>query len=157
MDITWKKGELDILKLLRKDARMSLKEMSDKTGVPISTVYEKLRAFKPDIVHQYTALINFRELGFPIQIYFLFKTKKENKEDVFHFLSQHGRLNSIYKINNGYDFLCQAYFETMHIAEECFFQLEERFGISKMQSFYILEELKKEDFFSGMQRQGQSL
>ena len=151
MNIAYKKSEQNILMLLRKNGRMSLRDISAATGIPISTVHEKIKLFEPTVVRKYTTFLNFAYLGYPIQLYFMFKAKKENKEQVFGFLMSHSRMNSVYKINHGYDFLCHGYFESMQDAEQCFLHLEERFAVSKIQSFYILEEMKREEFFSGTQ------
>ena len=105
--------DVRIISELRKNARMSLTKMSKKTQIPVSTIHDRLKYYKESLVKKYTSLLDFNALGFNTRAHILFKVKKETRDDVKSFLEKHHNVNSIFKINNGYDYLIDAIFKNI--------------------------------------------
>jgi len=74
--------------------------------------------------------------------------KKEDRNTVREFLTKHSSVNSAFKINNGYDFSVEAIFRNIREVEDFIELLEEKFSIKSKQVFYIIDDLKKEEFLS---------
>jgi len=63
-------------------------------------------------------------------------------------LVNHENVNNLYKINNGFDFLIEAVFQSIQDAESFIDSLEETFEFRKIDVYYITEEIKREGFLS---------
>jgi DNA-binding Lrp family transcriptional regulator len=62
----------DILAELRKDAKVSLKQMSKKFGIPLSTLYQRIKKMEElGVIKNYTVELDWRKLGFGIKAYIL--------------------------------------------------------------------------------------
>jgi DNA-binding Lrp family transcriptional regulator len=141
------KKDLIILSHFRNDARASLTSLSKKTSVPVSTLFDKLRKFETDVIKRHTSLIDFQKLGYDLRVNLMLKIDKEDKPKIEEFLLKNERVNSIFKINNGYDLLVEGIFTNMKDFQ-LFTDLIDRFKILGKQEFYILDELKKEGFMA---------
>jgi len=137
-----------ILTNLRNNARMSLTEMSRKTKIPISTIYDKLRGLLKEIITKQITLIDFTKLGFNARIKVILKIDKKDREEAKAYLSRHLNINSVYKINNGYDLLAEGIFKEMREAEDFIEKLEAKFNIKHLQVYYIVEDIKRESFLN---------
>jgi hypothetical protein len=69
------------------------------------------------------------------------------RDEIKYHLEKDINVNSIYRINNGYDFMIEAIFRNMQELE-LFMDKLETLGIQSKQEFYILEDVKKEGFIS---------
>ncbi|MFN7990830.1 MAG: Lrp/AsnC family transcriptional regulator [Candidatus Micrarchaeia archaeon] len=62
----------DILAELRKDAKASLKQMARKFGVPLSTLYQRIKKLEEaKIIRNYTVDLDWKRLGYNIKAYIL--------------------------------------------------------------------------------------
>ncbi len=62
----------DILTELRKDAKVSLKQLAKKFGVPLSTLYQRIKKMEElGIIKNYTVELDWRKLGYGIKAYIL--------------------------------------------------------------------------------------
>ena len=143
----FKKTDIALFRTLRNDGRMSLTEISRATQIPVSTVYERLRQFSGDIIQKYTVLLDFRKLGYATRMHLLLRVRGENKKELLEFLERQLHVNNAYHINNGFDIACDVLFHDMYEADAFLKRLEDEFHVSKVQPFYILEEIKREGFF----------
>jgi len=55
-------------------------------------------------------------------------------------------INTIYKVNNGYDFMFEGIFRDMRHMENFMDLIESKFKVLDQKSVYILEDLKREAF-----------
>lgn len=140
------KNDMLIISSLRKNARMNLTKMSRKTGIPVSTIFDKIKGYHNDIVTKHTTLINFDMLGYNTRANIILKVNKEDKAAMKAYLFKNQNINSFYRINNGFDFMFEAVFRNLKETEEFIEAIEERFGIIEKQVFYITEDVKRESF-----------
>lgn len=140
--------DLKILAYLRQNARMPLTDMSRKTHIPVSTIFDRLKANENNLIIRHTSLIDFAKLGYNVRANIYFKVDREHKEAFKEFLIKHQLVNSVYKINNGYDFMIEGIFRQIKEMEEFIEQAESKFKVLDEKSFFIIEDLKKEAFMS---------
>ena len=138
---TKKKHEL--LVILRQNSRMSLTEISKRTCIPITTIYDRLKKACDDTITRYTVLLDFAKLGYTIRVQFFIKAQKNKREELFRYLLNHQNINNAAVINNGFDFACDALFKDLGEAEYFAKELDEKFNVSKIEIFYILQEFKR--------------
>jgi len=146
-----RKDESRIICQLRQNARISLTRMSRKTSIPISTLYEKLKSYQGRVVKKYTALIDFSAFGYGTRANIFLKFDREDKENAKNYLLKHYNVNSLYKVTNGYDFLVEGVFRNIKEVEDFLEGLEMKFRLLDRQVYYIVDELRREDFLSDME------
>ena len=127
---------------------MNLTKMARKTGIPVSTIFDKIKGYKGNLVTKHTTLIDFDALGYNTKANIMLKVNKEDKAQLKEYLMKIQCVNSFYRINNGYDFMIEGIFRNIMEMEEFLEKLEEKFAIEKKESFYIIDSLKKEAFLT---------
>jgi DNA-binding Lrp family transcriptional regulator len=142
------KKDLRILIQLRKNARMQLTDISKATSIPISTIYDRLKNKSNNVISRHASLINFEVLGFNTRAQICLKCGKSSKKNIMEFLLKHPSVNSLYKINNGYDYMVEVVFRNVKELEEFLEGMEENHSIKTKQVYYIIEDMVREHFFS---------
>ena len=142
------KKELSILMNMRQDGRRTLTQISKNTGVPISTVYDRIRTHIDGLIHKNCCLIDFSKLGLGCRVNIVLKVKRDDRSAVKDFLLKHHSVNNVWKINNGYDFLADCVFRHVKEVEDFVERFEERYEIIENQIFYVIEELQHESFLT---------
>lgn len=142
------KKEMLILANLRKNSRETLTRMSRKTSIPVSTIFEKIRGYEVGLIKKYTSIIDFSKLGYSTRATIFVKTSKNYRDRLREYLLINKNLNSVYRINNGYDFMLDGVFRELKDVEVFLEKLESDFGVTEKYVYYIVDEIKKEDFLS---------
>jgi len=140
--------DLLILSYLRKNCRESLTKLSRKTRIPVSTLYDKLKTFHEGIITKNTSIIDFTKLGFHTKANILVKLPKQEREDAKSFLLNNHNINSLYKISNGFDYMIEVVFKNVKDIEDFLEMFESKFTLEDKQIYYIIEDLRKEDFMN---------
>lgn len=140
--------ELQILTHLRKNGRETLTKLSKKTGIPISTIHDMLRSKYDEVIEKHTTLVNFSKLGFGNRAYIILRVNKSERSEILEFLLRQEFVNSLYKINNGYDFLVEGIFRGIRDLEFFTERLDEKFDIREVKIYHILDDIKREEFLN---------
>jgi DNA-binding Lrp family transcriptional regulator len=141
----------DILLLthLRENSRETLTKMSKKTGVPVSTLYDRLQFHNGKLIKKFTSLIDFKVLGYMIRVHMLVRVNHDSKESIRAFLEKASNANSVVVLNNDFDFLIDGIFRDMAELELFKEKLYATATIEKFKSFFVVDEVKREGFMSG--------
>lgn len=140
--------DLLIISFLRGNARETLTNMSKKTKIPISTIYERINNNRLGIITKFTSLIDFNKLGYATRANIMLKVGKDCRDQIREHLMKHMNVNSLYKINNGMDFLIEGVFRHLKELEEFIDSLDEKYELLDTKVHYIIEDLKRETFMS---------
>lgn len=143
-----KEKDLLLLAMLRANSRETLTRMSKKTAIPISTIFDRLKQHQGSLIKKHTAIIDFAMLGFSTRTTMTLKVGKGERESIRDYLTKHPHVNSVYKINNGFDYLIEAIFRNLKEVEDFLELLEERFKVKAKQVYYIIEDIKREEFLA---------
>lgn len=143
-----KKTDKTIIQALRNNGRVRLTELSRKTGLPVSTLHERLKKYMKQDILQPKALLHFHKLGYTGSAHILLAASKEDKDSLFSHLKAHPNINSLYKINNGWHLLMECIFPDMYQLESFIEHLEHQYTITRKEIHYILDELKREAFYT---------
>lgn len=149
-----KDKDLLIMSWLRKDSRISLTEMSRKVKMPISTIYDKLKAHENSTIMKYTSLLDFSKIGFATRANVAIKVERTQRNEALEFLIKHKHVNSIYKINNGFDFMLDVVFKHIKDLEDFIELLDSKYQIKAKQIYYVIQDIKREDFMSNPEELG---
>lgn len=142
------KKDIMIISNLRNNARMPLTMMSKKTCIPVSTLFDRLKANEDSYIVKHTSLLDFQKLGYNTRANIALKADREDKDLLKSYLIKNCSVNSVYRINNGYDYMVEAVFREMRDLEEFLDDLDKRFRITDKKSFFIIEDIKRESFMS---------
>ncbi len=72
MGIKLDKQDLEILRILQKNCRLSAKEISKKTGILPTTVYAKIKRMEElGVIKSYNAVLDSKKLGKPVSAFIL--------------------------------------------------------------------------------------
>ena len=139
-------SDIILLSYLRGDARLNLTRISSETGIPISTLFDKLKKLEQGVILKKTALLNFNILGYEIRIMLLLKTKEEEAENVKRILKASQYVNSAYVVSDDHNFFVDAVFRNM---SEYFNFLKSLNGkVIEKKEHFIIERIKEEDFLT---------
>ena len=140
--------DLVIITHLRENCRKTLTEMSKHSRIPISTIYEKLKRNQEGIIRKHTCLVDFTKLGFNTRAKIVLQANINHRQGLLEFLLKHHNINSVYKINNGYDYLIEGIFRNMRDLEDFLETLQIKFKVKKQETYFIIDDLKREAFMS---------
>ena len=135
---------LHIIKHLRKNSRISLKELGRRTQIPVSTLFDKLKEFP--FIKSYTCLLNYKQLGYDLRLILLLKAQQEHKQALELFLKEQSSLNALAEVNNGYDYMAELFFRNIREYHK-FLKLMQVYT-KAYQEIFILNELEEEAFLS---------
>ena len=69
-----------ILSHFRSNARKNLTKISKQTGIPVSTIFDKLKMYESSIIKKHTALLDFQKLGYDIRVDFIVKINHKDRD-----------------------------------------------------------------------------
>ncbi|MFP4112472.1 MAG: Lrp/AsnC family transcriptional regulator [Candidatus Woesearchaeota archaeon] len=147
MDI--KNEDMKIVSQLRKNSRESLTKISRSTNIPVSTIFDKLKNKTNSVIKKHTCIIDFPKIGMTTRVKMILKVLPDDREPVRDFLKKSCNLNSLYKINNGYDYFADMVFRSLKELEEFLEKLDDNYRIKTRMIFYVIEELECERYLSG--------
>ncbi len=140
--------DLKILSHLRNNARKKVTEIARNLGIPVTTIYDKLKAQEKKFIQKHVTLVDFQKIGLNAKAQIAIKVNRDSKDALQKFLMQHPNVNSLHKVNFGSDFLAEVIFKNIGDVENFAYSIEKNYPIEQIQIFNITEELKKEDFLS---------
>ena len=143
-----KKNDIKVITNLRENGRMPLTELSRRIGLPISTIHEKLKKRIAQGAVRPCVLLQFQKLGFDTRAFILLGVEPAEKEKLLAYLSKHANVNSLFRINSGWTALIEGVFRDMYALETFIETVEQLFTIRQKQVCYVLDELRREAFFS---------
>jgi len=135
-----------ILNELRKNARVSLLEVAKKTGMPVSTVYDRLKFYEFEIIKKHASLVDFSGLGYNARRLVALKVKKESRQEIQKLLENHPSINSLYRINSGFDYLAEIVAKDSGKIKDILDELASQNGILDINGYDIIDEIKREAF-----------
>jgi len=116
--------DIAILAELRRDGGLSEQKLARKTGIPMTTVHNRLvRLKKEGVITQYTVRLDFAKLGQPITAYVLVKAAPQADQKV---LMEHiARLPNIFEVamvTGEFDLMVKARVASMQALNELIVQ-----------------------------------
>jgi DNA-binding Lrp family transcriptional regulator len=146
--VTMKRKDWLIMCYLRQNARAKISSISKQSGIPVSTIFDRIRFQEKRIITKHTCLIDFARIGYNTRAKLVLKANRKDREELKQFLLMNDNVNSLYKINNGFDFLAEIVFKYIRQMEDFLEQLEDKFTIKAKEIFYVIDDVKREGFLS---------
>ena len=142
--------DLKILNLLRKNARQTLTNMSRDAGIPISTIFDKLKRLEHiGVIKAHTSMLDMNKIGYRLHAFVFLKDDNNQKERLIKTLIENPKVNNITRVNENWNFLIEVFFREIIELEEFIETLENDFKSIEISVHYALEDIKREGFLIG--------
>jgi len=140
------KRDMSLIKCLRENSRMSLTEISKKTKIPISTLYDRLRLQQKQLGLKHTTILNFKDFGFGTKAHIFLKSNITDRSKLENYLKFNDHVNSLFKSTNRFDFIVEGVFKEVEEVDSFLEDLEKRFPSIQYDTHFIVKDLLRESF-----------
>lgn len=138
--------DTSILRLLRKNSRMSYQEMSRKTGISDATIQHRLKRMKErGAINCFTVIANPDMTGFAVTAIMLVQTDTEKHDEAKNALSKLAEVSEVYSVLGEYDLYIKVWARSL---EELNRTINDRIrsieGIEDLLEIVVVERVKEE-------------
>ncbi len=139
--------DVRLLNALQKDAKANTKELCDKLHLSKTPVYERMRRLeKEGAIKGYSAIIDNKKVGLPLVVFCNVSLAVHDDEHIERFkkdISEIEEIMECYSTGGFYDFLLKIVLKDLDEYNTFVFEkLTKVHGIVKMQSSFVLSEIK---------------
>ena len=140
--------DLAILKLLQYNARVTVKEISDKVNLSTTPVYERIKCMEETgVIKQYATLIDPSKLNKRLMVIVYVSLKQHNKTAGSKFVKAINEMNEVlacYSISGEFDFMLKILVEDMNAYYNFHVnRLSEMENIGNVQSIFVMGVVKE--------------
>jgi DNA-binding Lrp family transcriptional regulator len=142
--------DLQILRLLQRDAKMTIKEMAADLGLTTTPVFERVRKMEREgLIKGYRAVLDKKKLGLGLTVFCNISLKQHEVQALEKFEREIRNLPEVmecYHIGGMYDYLAKVVVPDME-AYQVFItrKLAAMDNIGKVQSAFVMSEIKEGD------------
>lgn len=139
--------DIQLLKALQKDAKANTKELCELLHLSKTPVYERMRRLECEgVIKGYSAIIDNAKVGLPLVVFCNISLAVHDDEHIERFKKDIMEINEImecYSTGGVFDFLIKVVLKDMEEFNKFVFEkLTKVHGIVKMQSSFVLSEIK---------------
>lgn len=135
-----------ILAKLVENSRMPILKISAQTGIPDSTVSNRLKKLeKSNIIDKYTTILNPEELGINVAAIIIIQTETEKHENVEKELPKLTEVSQVYSVSGEYDILIKLWAHSLDELNDIInSKIRTIDGIEELRELIIMDVLKEE-------------
>jgi DNA-binding Lrp family transcriptional regulator len=140
--------DLAILKLLQQNARITVKEISDKVNLSTTPVYERIKWMEETgVIRQYATLVDHSKVKKGLMVIIYVSLKQHNKTAGAKFIKAINEMNEVlecYNISGEFDFMLKVVVEDMNAYYHFHVnRLSELDNIGNVQSVFVMGVVKE--------------
>lgn len=140
--------DIELLKLLQDNARMTVKEIADKVNLTPTPVHERIKRLEESgVIKQYAALINSSKVGKELTVICYVSLKEHSKAAGAKFIKAINALNEIvecYNISGEFDFMMKVISENMETYYDFHVnKLSQIENMGQVQSIFVMGVIKQ--------------
>ncbi|WP_295203569.1 Lrp/AsnC family transcriptional regulator [uncultured Chryseobacterium sp.] len=141
------KTDIGILNALQNNAKLNIKELSDLLHISKTPIYERIKRLETEgYIKRYVALLDNKKVGLPLIAFCNVSLAVHDDEHIRRFQEEIRNIEEIaecYSTGGMYDFLIKVVLKDLdHYNVFAFEKLTKVQGIVKMQSSFVLDEIK---------------
>jgi len=138
--------DLAILRSLRENARMSMQEMSRKSGISDATIQFRLKRMKANgVIERFTIMANPAATGYAVTAIMLVQTDNERQDQAVAALTKIPEITEVYGILGEYDLFLKVWSKSLEelnfLINDCIRSIE---GIEDLHEIIVVERAKDE-------------
>ena len=149
MELTFDKTDLDILRELSKDSRLSVRELAARVHRTSTPVFERLKRLEQNgVIKGYTVILDREKLGRGFTVFCNVKLARINTEIHEAFALAMGEMEEVkacYNVSGAFDYLLRVQVADMRAYRRF---VTEQLGLLEMvetvQSVFVMETIKEE-------------
>jgi len=146
--VTLDQKDFAILKLLQYNARVTIKEISDKVNLSTTPVYERIKWMEETgVIRQYATLVDPAKLNKHLMVIVYVSLKQHNKTAGSKFVKAINDMNEVlecYSISGEFDFMLKVVVEDMNVYYDFHVnRLSEIENIGNVQSVFVMGVVKE--------------
>jgi len=146
--VTLDQKDLAILKLLQYNARVTVKEISDKVNLSTTPVYERIKWMEETgVIKQYATHVDPAKLNKRLMVIVYVSLKQHNKTAGTKFVKAINEMNEVmecYSISGEFDFMLKILVEDMNAYYDFHVnRLSELENIGNLQSVFVMGTVKE--------------
>lgn len=139
--------DIKILQALQLDAKVNTKELSEQLHISKTPIYERIKRLENDgYIKGYTALVDNKKVGLPLIVFCNVSLAVHDDEHIQRFKKEIAGIDEImecYSTGGIYDFFLKVVLKDLDAYTQFVFEkLTKVHGIVKMQSSFVLSEIK---------------
>ena len=139
--------DLEILKFLQQNARMTIKEISDKVHLSTTPVHERIRRMEESgVITQYITLVNAAKIGKGLMVICYVSLKQHSKNAGAKFIKSILEMNEVLEcltISGEFDFMLKVLVENMDAYYDFHVnRLSEIENVGNVQSVFVMGVVK---------------
>jgi len=140
--------DLSILRLLQKDAKLSIRDISTRINLSPTPTHERIKRMeKLGIIKEYTAIVDRKKVNKGMMVVCMIALNAHNKSIATKFIEQVSKLKEVvefYNISGEFDFMLKILAPNMDEFHEFFVnQLSEIEGIGQTKSIFVMNSIKE--------------
>ena len=141
------KIDIDLLRLLQENSRLTTKELADKVNLSSTPVFERVKRLEREgYIKKYIAILDGEKLNRGFVIYCCVKLATLNKQIAMNFMEKIKDVEEIsecYNISGEYDYLLKIYAPDMKAYHELILNvLGSIDNLGSITSMFVMEEVK---------------
>jgi Lrp/AsnC family transcriptional regulator, regulator for asnA, asnC and gidA len=135
-----------ILRSLRQNARMSLQEMSRKSGISDATIQFRLKRMKANgVIEQFTIAANPAATGYTVTAIMLVQTDAERHDNAVRALAKIPEITEVYGVLGEYDLFLKVWSRSLEELNSTINdQIRSIDGIEDLLEIVVVERVKEE-------------
>lgn len=137
--------DLKIIEALQSNARLGVKQIARKTGIPITTVFNRVKRLEgTGIIKGYEVLIDNKKLGLELEAFILINlayTSKFHQDDFCMELKSLPEVNDCYVISGATNILIKVSIKDIDALNEFIIQNLRKRGVENITTYIIIKEL----------------
>lgn len=139
--------DLEILRILQQNARLTTKELASKVNLSSTPVFERLKRLENSgIIEKYVAVLNDEKLNQGFVVFCNVKLSKMNTEVAKHFISKINEIPEVtecYNISGSFDYFLKINARNMkHYKEFLINNLGRIESIGSIESTFVMDKIK---------------
>ena len=139
--------DVRLLKALQKDAKANTKELCDELHISKTPIYERIKRLENEgVITGYTAIVDSKKVGLPLVVFCNVSLAVHDDEHICRFREDIANIDEVmecYSTGGVFDFLLKIVLKDMDEFNRFVFEkLTKVHGIVKMQSSFVLSEIK---------------
>ncbi|MEN5088887.1 Lrp/AsnC family transcriptional regulator [Sphingobacterium faecium] len=140
--------DLAILRLLQKDAKLSVRDLSGRINLSSTPTHERIKRMeKLGIIKGYTAVLDRKKVDKGMMVICMIALNAHNKKTASKFIEEVSKLNEVvefYNISGDFDFMLKILAPNMDEFHNFFVnQLSEIEGIGQTKSIFVMNSIKE--------------
>ena len=141
------KTAMMILQALQNNAKVNMKELAAELNMTKTPIYERVKRLEDEgFIKNYVALVDNKKVGLPLIVFCNVSLAVHNDEYICRFREEVQQIEEIvecYSIGGVYDFFLKVIVKDLEMYDRFVFEkLTKVHGIVKMQSSFVLSEIK---------------